>query len=166
VIESGASDLPPNSPALSPAPPPEPPTPAPIPVLPLEYAPPAPAGGRWWRRIAFICLAVAWPLCLIALGAILYETESVVITGPILFTLGVLALLGGLFTRHRLVVALGAAHCGICLLFLLLVNAMEWSPDEAHVPFLVMGTVYTLALAVPTAIALGQHRDGATGRMA
>jgi hypothetical protein len=146
-----APDVPPD---------PEAPPPAPIPVLPLEYAPPTDATtrSRTWRRIARVCLAAAWPACVVAVAAIHYKTESVIGTGPVLFTLGLLTLLGGLFTRDRPVAGVGACHCGICLLFFGLVNLLEWSPDEARNPFLVMGTVYTFAVAFPTGFALFRPR--------
>jgi hypothetical protein len=87
------------------------------------------------------------------------HTETVVITGPVLFTLGVLSLLGGLFTRDRLAAGLGACHCGVCVLFVILVNALRWSPDDAHDPFVAMGTIYTLGAAFPTGLLLMRHRD-------
>ena len=84
--------------------------------------------------------------------------ESVLVTGPILFTLGVLALLGGAFNRERWPVVLGAGHCGVCVLFLLLVNAFHWSPRDAKLPFVVMGAAYTFLLApVPTILTVGRR---------
>ena len=152
-----------GAPAPSPPPPTPsaPPSPTPLPVLPLEYAPAASADARTrtWRRITLVCLEVAGATCVVGLAAIAYQTESVIVTGPILFTLGVLALVGGLFTRDRLAAALGASHCFICLLFVFLVNALRWSPDEAHLPFLVMGTVFTLAVIYPTALVYLHTRD-------
>lgn len=129
--------------------------PTPVPVLALEYAPPSPAAARVriWRRIAYVCLAIAWPGCVAAVAFIAAHTESVVVSGPVLFTLGVLALLGGLFTRDRVAAVVGACHCGVCVLFFVLVNLFRWGPDDAHDPFLVMGTLYTVAIAFPTAFA-------------
>ena len=127
---------------------------APLPVLPLEYAPPAGTANRVWRCIVLICLPLGLLTCAIGVTAIhIVDVESVVVTGPGLFATGLLALLGGLFARNRVAAAVGAGHCAICLLFLLLVNLLHWSPGDAHFPFLVMGTVYTLAVAVPTVYA-------------
>ena len=131
---------------------------APIPVLPLEYAPPNPGAGRTWRWVSRVCVATAWPVCLVAMGALLAKTESVVITGPVLFTLGLLALLGGVFTRDFVMATIGAAHCFVCVLFVLLVNAFRWSPDEARAPFLVMGSVYSLGVFFPTLFAFARER--------
>ena len=150
MTRTGSPDLPHDAP-----PPGTDAGPGPLPVLPLEYAPPAPAAARAriWRRIAYVCLAVAWPGCVAAVGFIAAHTESVVVSGPVLFTLGVLALLGGLFTRDRVAAVVGACHCGVCVLFFVLVNVLNWGPDDAHVPFFVMGTLYTVAIAFPTAFA-------------
>lgn len=131
----------------------------PVPVLPLEYAPPVAAGGRAWRRIVLVCLAAGLLTCAGA-AFIIYadHVESVVLTGPVLFVTGLLTLLGGLFTRNRAASVVGAAHCGICLLFLLLVNLRRWSPNDAYVPFTVMGTIYTLAIIAPTLYAFSKAR--------
>jgi hypothetical protein len=151
VTHAGAPNPPPDTAPV--APPVAPPSP--LPVLPLEYEPPTPGSrrSRVWRRIATVCLILAWPLCAIAVALVAWETESVVATGPLLFVLGILILLGGLFTRDHLAAAIGAAHCAICILFFVLVNALNWSPNDAHTPFLVMGTIYTLAVAFPTVLA-------------
>ena len=136
----------------------------PLPVLALEYAPPSPADARsrTWRRIARISAALAWPTCAIAVGAIFAETESVIVTGPILATLGLLMLLGGLFAQNRLLAFVGACHIGICVLFFVLVNLLSWSPNDAHTPFLVMGTIYTLVIAIPTTLVLVRETPAAT----
>lgn len=129
-------------------------TAAPVPVLPLEYAPPASIAGRVWRRIVLVCLALGLLTCVVGVIVILaYDVESVVVTGPVLFVIGMLTLLGDLLTRKGVAAIVGGAHCGICLLFFLLVNLLQWSPNEAHSPFLVMGTIYTLVIAVPTVYA-------------
>lgn len=123
----------------------------PVPVLPLEYAPPPTARGRVWRGILRVCLPLGLLTCVVGV-ALIYgvDVESVVGTGPVLFAVGLLTLLAGLYARNRVAVAVGAGHCGICLLFFGLVNLLEWRPDDAHFPFLVMGAVYTLAVAAPT----------------
>ena len=130
---------------------------APIPVLPLQYAPPA-APRPLWRRISRVCLVAAWVICFAGVLLLIYETETVVGTGPALFVLGVLVLTGGLLTRQRLAAFVGGCHCGICLLFFGLVNMLGWSPDEARTPFLLMGKLYTIAVAFPTGAALMRMR--------
>ena len=132
---------------------------APVPVLPLEYAPPESSGGRVWRRIVLVCLALGLLTCVVGVILIFaYDVESVVITGPILFAIGLLTLLGDLFTRKGVAAVVGGGHCGICVLFFALVNLLRWSPRDAHFPFLVMGTIYTLVVAVPTVYAFTEKR--------
>ena len=125
--------------------------PDPVPVLALEYAPAYADDRRRWRAVARICLVLAWMTCLVAAFLIAQvDVESVLVTGPILFTLGLLALLAGALTRQRLPLFLGVAHCSVCLLFFFLVFLLEWSPQEARTPFIVMGSLYTLGAAAPT----------------
>ena len=126
----------------------------PLPVLPLEYAPPPPATRQVWRRIARVCAAGAWPCCAIAWGLVVAGmVESVLFTGPVIFTLGVLTLLGGAFNRDRWAIMLGAGHCAVCVLFFFLVNAFDWSPRDAKLPFTVMGAAYTFLVSpVPTVL--------------
>jgi hypothetical protein len=131
------------------------PNPVPVPVIPLDYADPAPDRRRrfllrWSRRAAalalFVC-AAAW----VALRFV--KVESVLITGPILFVLGVLTLVGGVITGHRLFTGLGAMHCAVCVLFVTLVNTQRWSPRDAREPFTWMGLAYTAAVTAPTLLA-------------
>lgn len=127
----------------------------PVPVLPLEYAPPPAAGYPKWRRVARLSAMIAWPCCLIAWALLFVEVESVLFTGPVIFTLGLLAVLGGALNREVFLVVLGAAHCAVCVLFVVLVNYFSWSPQEAEWPFITMGALYTFVAApVPTAFVL------------
>jgi hypothetical protein len=127
----------------------------PLPVLPLEYAPPAPAVHRRWCRIARACAVVAWPCCLFTWALVAAgNVQTVLVGGPVIFVLGLLVLLGGIFGRNRWFVGVGVGHCAVCVLFLFLVNALHWGPPDARVPFTIMGAAYTLAAAAPTAIAL------------
>jgi hypothetical protein len=127
---------------------------APVPVLPLEYAPPPQAGSRVWRRILSICLPGAFGVCIVAVALIAaVDVESVLFTGPALFTAGLLTVLAGVFVRDRFACIVGACHCAICLLFVGLVNALHWSPRDAHTPFLVMGVLYTIVMLLPSYLA-------------
>ena len=94
----------------------------------------------------------------ISLLAILQRVESVVLTAPVLIAVGVLALLGGLFTADRLAAFIGGCHCLVCLLLFSLVITLGWSPAQARTPFLAIGTAYTLALAGPTVYAAARRR--------
>jgi hypothetical protein len=142
---------------------PAPPGAAPIPVLPLEYAPPPPAASRVWHRILTICLPAAYGCCVLALILIATVTvESVLFTGPTLFAAGLLTVVAGLFARRRVAAVVGACHCAICLLFVGLVNALHWGPRDAQTPFMLMGTVYSIAILFPTYLAwlpsVGRYR--------
>lgn len=121
----------------------------PVPVIPLEYARPEAATSRIWRGIiwtchllALLCCAVAWTLL------VFVEVESVVITGAMLFILGVLLLVGGAITRPWRAAGFGAAHVAVCVLFVALVNLRNWSPHEAEAPFTAMGAAYTAGALV------------------
>jgi hypothetical protein len=136
------------------------PDPIPVPVIQLDYADPAPGRRRqtllrWTRYAATLALltaAAAWALlCFV-------RVESVVLTGPILFVLGALTLVGGFLTGRTLLIGIGGAHCFICVLFVALVNALRWNPREAHDPFTWMGLVFTAAVTVPTLVAWAGDR--------
>ena len=136
--------------------------PDPVPVLPLEYAPASADDRPRWRGVARICLVLAWMTCLVAAFLIAQvDVESVLATGPLLFTLGLVGILAGAFTRQRLPLFLGVAHCSVCLLFFFLVLLLEWNPQEARTPFIVMGSLYTLGAAWPTLTLVSRAR-GAT----
>jgi hypothetical protein len=135
---------------------------APLAVLPLEYAPPVIDEHPHWRWVVRKSLLLAWPVCCVGvLVLIAFHVESVVVSGPVLFTLGVLAAVGGVFTRDRFAVCLGVTHCAVCVLLFLLVNLLRWSPREAAHPFAVMGSIYTLATLAPTAWYFARARRAA-----
>lgn len=121
----------------------------PTPVIPLPYAhigPPAPALLRL-RIVA----ATASAVCLIATVLIItVDVESVVITGPLIFILGVLLLIRAVRANAPRYMILGALHCAICLLFFMLVQLLHWGPPDASKPFAVMGTLYTILMGVVT----------------
>jgi hypothetical protein len=133
---------------------PAPPAAPPVPVLPLEYAPPPQAGSRAWHWILTICLPAAYAVCVLAVVLIAAWTAgSVLFTGPALFAAGLLIVNATVNRRDRLAGVVGACHCAICLLFVGLVNALHWSPRDARAPFLVMGTLYTIVMLLPTYLA-------------
>ena len=125
--------------------------PDPVPVLALKYAPASADDRPRWRAVARICLVLAWMTCLVAAFLIAQvDVESVLVTGPMLFTFGLGSLLAGALTRQRLPLFLGVAHCSVCILFFFLVLMLEWSPQQARTPFIIMGSLYTLGAAGPT----------------
>lgn len=87
---------------------------------------------------------LGWIACAVALLLIiLYEVESVLVTGPIITLHGLLAVFLGIAGGYLPVILLGAADCAICLLFFGLVLLLNWSPGDAHLPFAIMGFLYT-----------------------
>lgn len=94
---------------------------------------------RWLLVAGWLTCAVAWIL------VVAVDVESVVGTGPIIFSIGgAIIILGGI-VQYRLAIWAGVAHCGICVLFTALVNIFSWSPREAEMPFGIMGAVYVIA---------------------
>ncbi len=113
------------------------------------------------RRMAWT-LGFAWSgwiLCLLAWGLIFHQVESVLVSGPVILFCG----FGGMWlarrARHRGALWLGAANCGICLLFIGLVNLLHWSPRHADRPFRIMGAAYVLA-TLPAAILVTRAAPG------
>jgi hypothetical protein len=115
----------------------------PIPVLSLEYAGPA-LRYSVWPQIVRICHLIALLACV---GSTLFiafvDTQWGVLGGIPIFAAGMLAIVGAALVRDWWGLALGVCNVGVCLLFMLLVNLLTWSPDEAHMPFSIMGAVYT-----------------------
>jgi hypothetical protein len=131
----------------------------PLPVLPLQYAAPGASSTARDALIARICLWTAGSACAVGWGLIFVETETVIGSGAALAAAG-----AGLFAvsvrlRCRLTMILGLAHCGLCALFVGLVNGLGWGPGPSTVPFLVMGGIYNVAVNIPfTALAHGRLR--------
>ena len=132
-------------------------TPAPISqplrAIPLEYAAP-PKTHRYWPIILSLSLILAAICCVVAwILIVAHDVESVLVTGPILFSLGATALIGGILLKRRGAAGLGAAHCAVCVLFVALVNLMHWGPGQAREPFAMIGLFYSL-LVVPMTVIL------------
>ena len=127
----------------------EPASPPPVarPVIPLEYAQ---SGGPSPRRklIRWLC-AFNWILCAAAWLLIILYVESVLFTAPIIFIVGVLlAVLAWRIDFWAMII--GLCNCSVCLLFVVFVNLWSWSPNDAHVPFSIMGLIYVITLGVLT----------------
>ena len=121
---------------------------APIPVIPLEYAP-TDRSRRRDRVGVRVCLGLAAVACLGGWGLIFVDTESVVVSGSALLLAGVGSFVFSLRMKFRPGMALGLAHCALPALFVGLVNGLGWGPQTAHVPFLVMGAIYNVAVSIP-----------------
>ena len=126
----------------------------PQPVIPLEYAKEGPS--LFWDRVVRWMTPAAWVAALLAWGLIWYETESVLFTGPVLFSAGLVMVISEALARRNrgAILLLGAGHVGICLLFVGLVNLLSWGPGEARWPFLVMGALYVIASGTGTLLVL------------
>jgi hypothetical protein len=132
--------------------------PEPRPVIPLEYADHtadrAERRRRVWLRVGRICSFGAWMWALAAWAVVFrIKVESVLFTGPVLCVLGLAIVLAGVLAHQTLFLALGAAHCALCVLFAVLVNVNHWGPGAAHRPFVLLGALYLLAAVVPTHLA-------------
>jgi len=100
-------------------------------------------------RGAQVVLILSWLTCVIGLALIvLVDTESVIGTGPVLFVLGVVLLALAGAARYRWAAACAAGHIALPLFWTLLVNMFDWSPDEAHWPFVIMGSGYVAAVTL------------------
>jgi hypothetical protein len=120
-------------------------------VIPLEYAKPSTLPRRRaWVITAYVALATAALDVLVGVLLIaLINAETVLATAPLLFACGLTLILAGRRLRLLLVGLLGLAHCAVCLLFSMLVNVRHWSPNEATMPFTVMGGAYLIGVALP-----------------
>jgi hypothetical protein len=113
----------------------------PLPVIPLEYAP-ADTSARKFRMALRVCQALAIAVCAVAFTLLFVDVESVLVTGPLIFVLGAALVVMGGKVRDWARFGIGAAHVGVCVLFVFLVNLLHWSPGDADVPFKWMGGFY------------------------
>jgi hypothetical protein len=125
----------------------------PMPVIPLEYEhyDDTAARTRLGTRAQRL-LIVAWAACAAGWAAlVLIETETVVISGPVIALLGVAMTVTGSRAGRRAYAWVGLSHVVICALFVTLVNLLTWSPQEAHLPFAVIGAIHVIATGLPSA---------------
>lgn len=137
--------------------------PDPTPVIPLEYADaPSDRPARWYR-VTRVTLVLAWLCCVIGWACIAWiDVETVIGSGPLLLALGAVLLIGGLRLRRPAFWVLGSAHCAICILFVMIVNFLSWSPGEATWPFTIMGGIYAMFATAWSAWACFETRAVAT----
>lgn len=88
--------------------------------------------------LGLICGFVAYLLI------VLVDIESVVVSGPFEFIIGLAILIMAANKEHWLGVAVGSAMIAVSMMLAILVNALAWSPREALVPFLYIGGIYLL----------------------
>src|SRR5438876_328726 len=88
-----------------------------VPVIQLDYAPLVTRAHRWWVRVMRILIVAGWVACLV--GWILIvgdDVETVLVSGPLIFGIGITMMVGGIRLRYRGDTILGGCHAGICLL--------------------------------------------------
>lgn len=118
------------------------------------YAPPgenhssgAPSVRNLLRPNGAIVSVLAVLFLLVVVGGLLgllIETESVMVTGSLLTSLGCLL---ALLARNRRLIALrilGWSGPLVSISCFLVIYERQWSPAEAHVPLLITGALYTL----------------------
>jgi hypothetical protein len=125
----------------------------PVRVIPLDYAPPPTVARRFWSRVTRPLLIVSWLVCLGASLLVVTEgAETVLVTGPVIFGLGITMMMGGIRLRYQGSTILGGCHVAVCLLFFGLVVIRGWGPGDATKPFGVMGTIYCAATLAPSIV--------------
>ena len=126
--------------------------PAPVPVIALEYEHPETAAAVLPGKLLRATTILAWAVCALTWILIVsVDVETVVVTGWIIALLGGIVAVRGVIERRAGFTILGAAHLGICLLFVVLVNWRNWSPADAQMPFTVMGALHVLASGLGSA---------------
>lgn len=106
--------------------------------------------GFWTPRAVQGLVWAGWVVSLIGWFLLFVEVELVVITGPVLAFIGLLTVIAATSASYWWAIVPAVGHWLTCLLFMGLVGARNWSPEEAEVPFIAMGAVYvawTLPLA-------------------
>jgi hypothetical protein len=118
-----------------------------LPVIPLAYALPDAAAPRRFRVAVRVLEAVGLAVCVSAFALLFVEVEFVLFTGPLIAAIGSAMVGMAVYRRDWARVGLGAGHVGICVLFITLVNALNWGPNVAELPFKWMGGCY-LAITI------------------
>jgi hypothetical protein len=133
----------------------------PLPVIPLEYAKPpeGEARARVWRRMNRISLVAGGAVALVGWVAMMSDVHAALVAGPVLGCAGALMIIGGLWRRQPWIWGIGLGHCGVCLLFVALVNLLRWGPQEATEPFRAMAGGYNL-LSIPATLWAWVRRAG------
>jgi hypothetical protein len=98
-----------------------------------------------------VLLVLGWLACVVGWLLVIPTAETVIGSGPVILILALSTIIVGLILRHYRGVIAGAADCGVCVLFFILVVALRWSPRDAHQPFLIMGFLY-VAVRTPLTI--------------
>ncbi len=97
---------------------------------------------RKWVRVTSALLVIGIICCVLAWLLLMCEVRTVLASGPTLVVVGVLTVLFASCDRLWAAAWIGAAHIGVSVLFFTLVNALDWQPHDAEIPFALMGVVY------------------------
>src|SRR5512133_3736269 len=101
---------------------------------------------RQWGKVTRFLIPASLLACVAAWFVMFLEVETVVVSGPILFLVGVVIIIGSRRLSFRLGVLIGVAQVLIVLLFDGLVIVLNWGPSAAEKPFRIMGAIYVLIL--------------------
>lgn len=108
-------------------------------------------------RAVRVLTGLAWGMCVLAWHlVVLVDVESVMATGPVIFMAGTLLVGLGIHASYLHAVWLGAAHMVICILLFALVVVYSWTPDEATMPFALIGLGY-VAVSLPLTLWARAH---------
>jgi hypothetical protein len=133
----------------------------PLPVIPLDYQKPSEgeARTRLWRRLNRIALVAGAAVALGGWVAVISDVHAVLVAGPLLLCIAAVMVVGGLWRKQPWIWGIGLAHCGVCLLFVALVNLLHWGPRQAQEPFRTLAAAYNL-LSVPVTVWAWVRRAG------
>jgi hypothetical protein len=101
---------------------------------------------RRWFAIWCVVAHLSFAFCFLSYVAMLYEIETVLVTGWAVAALGLLLLTAGVFARYAAVVWIGLANGVVCAVFVGCVQIFGWGPDAAYVPFALMGVAFLIGL--------------------
>ena len=119
----------------------------PLPVLPLDYAGPD-SSGPPIRPFLRNSILVGCLILLLGTIAIWIQVETVLFSGPALLAWGFVIIIAALKPPRYHAITLGASHIAVCFTFVILVNAFNWSPDDAKWPFALMSTLYAVGSSI------------------
>ena len=116
------------------------------------------ATSRRWR-IAAVLVTVTWSLAIAALILVwTTEIESIVISGPILFVVAVVALIFAAVARARLFIIAAAVETIVPVAIFLMIYLAELSPGRSYVPVTLIALGYLGGLA-PLGLIAWRTRD-------
>jgi hypothetical protein len=126
----------------------------PVPVIPLEYERPS-SDHQPTRPFLRNSIIFSWITIFLGTIAIWINVETAIVTGPLLFLGGALTIIAAFKPRRLPAITLGASHISVCLTFVILVNAFNWSPADAQVPFAILATAYMVGSCLYSQSMLG-----------